>query len=440
MKTFINEKILPSVMKFVNTRPMTAIKNGMIYPIPFIIIGAVFLILGNFPYKPIADYLAQIGLSPIFMQAYNGSFAVMAMITVFGIAYSWVHNEGYEAVSAGLLAILVDFILQPDIITNVTKVSDPTKTSTAYMVSNVIDKTWLGGKGMIVAIIVGLLVGWSYSWFIKKGITIKLPEQVPANVSASFTALVPAAAIITAATVIYGIFSMGLQTTIVEWIYAVIQIPLQRVTDGPLGVFVIAFLPVFLWFFGVHGASIISGVMTPVLLANNADNLALFHAGKLSLANGAHIVTQAFMDQYLTVTGSGITAGLVIFLVIGAKADQLKALGKLEVGPAIFNINEPILFGIPIVLNPVLGVPFILAPVISGTLTYLVIYFGIIPPFNGLVVPWTTPAVISGFIVGGWKAAIWQFLMLLMTVGLYWPFARKYDRILLNEEQATQEA
>lgn len=439
MKTFINEKLLPPIMKFVNTRPMTAIKNGMIYPIPFIIIGAVFLILGNFPYKPIADYLAQIGLSPIFMQAYNGSFAVMGMLAVFGISYSWVHNEGYEAVSAGLLAILVDFILQPNVVTTVTSIANPAKTSTAYMASNVVDKAWLGGKGMIVAIIVGLLVGWSYSWFIKKGITIKLPEQVPANVSASFTALVPAAAIITVATVIYGIFSMGFHTTIVEWIYAVIQIPLQRITDGPVGVFVIAFLPVFLWFFGVHGATIISGVMTPVLLANNADNLALFHAGKLSLDNGAHIVTQAFMDQFLTVTGSGLTAGLVVFLLVGARSTQLKALGKLEVGPAFFNINEPILFGIPIVLNPVLGIPFMLAPVLSGILTYLAIYFGIIPPFNGLVVPWTTPAVISGFIVGGWKTAIWQFVMLLMTVALYWPFARKYDRILLQQEKDTAE-
>ncbi|CAH0416093.1 PTS sugar transporter subunit IIC [Periweissella fabaria] len=434
MNTFINEKLLPPVMKFVNTRPMTAIKNGMLYPIPFIIIGAIFLILGNFPYQPIADYLTKIGLSPIFAQAYNGSFAVMALLSVFGIAYSWVHNEGYEAVSAGLLAVIVDFILQPNVITTVTNIADPTKTSTKFMVSNVIDKTWLGGKGMLMAIIVGLLVGWSYSWFLKKGITIKLPEQVPANVSASFTALIPAAAIIVAATVIYGIFSLGLNTTIVEWIYAVIQTPLQKVTDGPVGLIVITFLPVFLWFFGVHGSSIIGGVMGPLLLANNADNLVLYKAGKLSLDNGAHIITQSFMDQFITVTGAGVTIGLVVFMLLGAKSAQMKTLGKLEIGPALFNINEPALFGVPIVLNPLLAVPFILTPVAIGVLSYLAILFGIIPPMNGSFVPWTTPAVISGLIVGGWKTALWQILMLAMTVAIYWPFARKYDRTLYQQE------
>lgn len=434
MNTFLNEKILPPVMKFVNTRPMRAIKDGMLYPIPFIIVGAIFLILGNFPYQPIADYLAKIGLSPIFMQAYNGSFAVMALLAVFGITYSWVHNEGQEAVPAGLLAIAVDFILQPNQINMVTSIADPTKTSAKYMVANVIDKTWLGGKGMLMAIVVGLLVGWGYSWFVKKGITIKLPEQVPSNVAASFTALIPAAAIITIAMIIFGFFSLGLNTTFVEWIYKVIQTPLQHVTDGPVGLFVIAFLPVFLWFFGVHGSSIIGGVMGPLLLANNADNLVLYKAGKLTLNQGAHIITQSFMDQFLTVTGAGITIGFVIFMLVGAKSAQMKTLGRLEIGPALFNINEPILFGVPIVLNPVLGVPFVLAPVLSGILTYLAIWIGIIPPLNGVFVPWTTPAVISGFIVGGWKVALWQILMLAMTVVLYWPFARKYDRMLYQQE------
>lgn len=230
MNKFINEKLLPPVMKFVNTKAITAIKNGMLYPIPFIVIGAIFLILSSFPYTPIANYLSDIGL--------------------------------------------------------------------------------------IVAILVGLFVGWSYSWFLKRNITIKMPEQVPANVAASFTALIPGAAIVTVATIIYGIFKLGFQTTIVEWIYTVIQTPLQHATDGPLGVVVVAFIPVFLWFFGVHGATIVGGIMTPLLLANNADNLALYKAGNLDVAHGAHIVTQAFMDQFITVTGSGMTIGLVIFMLI----------------------------------------------------------------------------------------------------------------------------
>lgn len=435
MNNFINEKLLPPVMKFVNTKAVTAIKNGMLYPIPFIVIGAVFLILGQFPIQGVQDYLNEIGLGPIFMQANNASFGIMALFAVFGIAYSWVRDEGHDAVPAGMLAIVVDIILQPDTVKSVTSIANPERVSTAWQVSGVIDKAWLGGKGMIVAIIVGLLVGWSYSWFMKKGFTIKLPEQVPANVAASFTALIPGAAIVTVATAIYGIFKLGFNTTMVEWIYAKIQTPLQHATDGLLGVVVVAFLPVFLWFFGVHGATIVGGIMTPLLLANNADNLALYKAGKLTLDNGAHIVTQAFMDQFITVTGSGMTIGLVIFMLVRAKSVQMKTLGKLEIVPALFNINEPILFGLPLVLNPLLAIPFILTPLVSGFATYAVIAMGIIPPFNGMYVPWTTPAIVSGLIVGGWQGALWQAVMLVMTGFMYYPFARKYDKVLLAEEQ-----
>ncbi|TVV32154.1 PTS sugar transporter subunit IIC [Weissella cibaria] len=435
MNNFINEKLLPPVMKFVNTKAVTAIKNGMLYPIPFIVIGAVFLILGQFPIQAVQDYLNEIGLGPIFMQANNASFGIMALFAVFGIAYSWVRDEGHDAVPAGMLAIVVDIILQPDTVKSVTSIANPERVSTAWQVSGVVDKAWLGGKGMIVAIIVGLLVGWSYSWFMKKGFTIKLPEQVPANVAASFTALIPGAAIVTVATAIYGIFKLGFNTTMVEWIYATIQTPLQHATDGPLGVVVVAFLPVFLWFFGVHGATIVGGIMTPLLLANNADNLALYKAGKLTLDNGAHIVTQAFMDQFITVTGSGMTIGLVIFMLVRAKSVQMKTLGKLEIVPALFNINEPILFGLPLVLNPLLAIPFILTPLVSGFATYAVIAMGIIPPFNGMYVPWTTPAIVSGLIVGGWQGALWQAVMLVMTGFMYYPFARKYDKVLLAEEQ-----
>ncbi|AOT55805.1 PTS sugar transporter subunit IIC [Weissella soli] len=437
MNTFINEKLLPPVMKFVNTKAITAIKNGMLYPIPFIVIGAIFLILSSFPYTPIANYLSDIGLSPIFAQANNASFGIMAFFAVFGIAYSWVHDEGYDAVPAGMLAVVVDILLQPDTVKSVTNIADPTKVSTAWQASGVIDKAWLGGKGMIVAILVGLFVGWSYSWFLKRNITIKMPEQVPANVAASFTALIPGAAIVTVATIIYGIFKLGFQTTIVEWIYTVIQTPLQHATDGPLGVVVVAFIPVFLWFFGVHGATIVGGIMTPLLLANNADNLALYKAGNLDVAHGAHIVTQAFMDQFITVTGSGMTIGLVIFMLIRARSVQMKTLGKLEIVPALFNINEPILFGLPLVLNPLMAVPFILAPLVSGFLTYGAIALGVIAPFNGLYVPWTTPAIISGLIVGGWQGALWQGLMLVVTGLLYWPFAMKYDKVLQDQEAAS---
>ncbi len=440
MNKFINEKLMPPMMKFLNTKAVTAIKNGMLYPIPFIIIGAIFLILANFPQQNVADWIAQIGWAPIFNQAYAASFGIMALFAAFGIAYSWVKSEGYEGASAGLTSIIVMVMLQPSTISTVTKIADGSAVVGEYQVSGVIDAAWLGGKGMILAMLAGLLVGWSYSWFMKKDIRIKLPEQVPANVSDSFGALVPAFVITFVAMLIYALSVLTTDQTPIEWIYTLIQTPLQHATDGPLGVFLIAFLPVFIWWFGVHGATIIGGIMTPLLLANNADNLKLFQEGNLSLDHGAHIVTQAFMDQFITVTGSGMTFGFVIFMIYRARSVQMKTIGKLTLAPAFFNINEPVLFGMPIVLNPILAFPFLIAPLVSGFGTYAAIALGIIPPFNGIFVPWTTPPILSGLIVGGWQGAAWQALMIFVTGAIYWTFAKKYDAILVQQEKEAYEA
>ncbi|WP_341534612.1 PTS transporter subunit EIIC [Lactobacillus helveticus] len=143
-----------------------------------------------------------------------------------------------------------------------------------------------------------------------------------------------------------------------------------------------------------------------------------------------------FYNNFINLTGSDITIGLVIFTLIAAKSVQLKPIGKLELVPGIFNINEPFLFfGLPIVMNPMLAVPFFLTTLVIAASTYLVIKTGIVPPLNGVAAPWTTPAVIFGFLIGGWKMAIWQFCTLLISTAIYWPFARKYDKVLLAKEQ-----
>lgn len=179
-------------------------------------------------------------------------------------------------------------------------------------------------------------------------------------------------------------------------------------------------------------------LVAPMLQANTADNANLFHAGKLTIAQGAHVVTNEFYNNFINLTGSGITSGLIIFILVAAKSKQLKEIGKLELVPGLFNINEPFLFGLPIVMNPFLAIPFFLTPVVVAASTYMVIRFGIVPPLNGVAAPWTTPAIISGFLIGGWKMAIWQACTLLISTLIYWPFAKKYDKILMEREQDNQ--
>ena len=193
---------------------------------------------------------------------------------------------------------------------------------------------------------------------------------------------------------------------------------------------------VFFWFFGVHGGLIMGGIGGAFLLPNSADNARLLAEGKLSLANGAHIVTNEFYNNFINLTGSGITIGLVIFTLVGAKSVQFKSIGKVELVPALFNINEPFLFGLPLVMNPWLAIPFFLTPVVVALSTYFVIKFGIVPP-TGVAAPWTTPAVISGFFIGGWKMALWQACVLAISTTIYWPFAAKYDKYLKEQEDAS---
>ncbi|BDZ29662.1 PTS sugar transporter subunit IIC [Lactiplantibacillus sp. WILCCON 0030] len=461
---FINNKILPPVMKFVNTKPVKALQDGMVYALPFIIIGSVFLILSNIPIPAVAAAMKASGWSAFFNQAYTATFGIMALWAAVGIAYVYVRNEGYEALPAGLTSMATFLILQTLNIANplvgamgkagtgITNAAGKTVMSGSAVAANidklphalqgfltapvtgVINITWLGGQGMIAAILCGILVGWAYSAMIRKGWKITLPEQVPASVANQFTAMIPAGIILIVAMLIYAAFSAFGNTDVLQLIYKLLQTPLQGLSDSFGGAIIIAFLVPFFWFFGVHGGLIMGGITSGILIPNTFDNAALYKAGKLTIAQGAHVVTNEFYNNFINLTGSGITIGLVVFTLVAAHSVQFKTIGKIELVPALFNINEPFLFGLPIVMNPFLAIPFFLTPVIVAASTYLVIRFGIIPPLNGFAAPWTTPAIISGFLIGGWKMAIWQTITLLMSVGIYFPFAKKYDAILTKQE------
>ena len=427
MKEFINETLIPKVMRFVSTKPMVGFRNGMLYTMPFSIIGSIFLLLANFPIKAVSVALDNAGLTPYFNQAYGATFALMAIFGAMGIAICYVKEQGIaETLPAGMIA-MASFILLMS--------SEMTETKSGNIIGNVINKEWTGGKGMIVGIIVGLFVGATYAWFIKHDIRIKMPEGVPPNVAGSFTALIPGVAIVSITLIVYIIFDK-FQTTFFDWIYKVLQTPLQGVTSTLPGVIIMGLLIPLFWFLGIHGSTIVGGIMGPLLTANSVDNKVILDSGKaLTLANGGKIVTQQFLDQYMTVTGAGMTIGLVLFMVTLAKSSQYKELGKLSIVPSLFNINEPVIFAAPIVMNPIMFLPFVVAPVASGLLTYFAIYIGLVPMFGGVVVPWTTPPVISGFLVNGWQAAVLQAVCLVMTFFIYLPFAKKMDQITVKQEQ-----
>ena len=427
MQEFFGNKVVPAIMKFVSLKGIVALKDGLLYTMPLSIVGSVFLLLANFPVQAVVDWLTSMGWIDPLNQAYGATFNIVALVGVMGIAYEYVKKEGYQALNAGVLGLVV-FLLT----TNSFVVSE-----SGEVVSNVIDKTWTAGQGMITAIMIGLIVGWVYSWFMKHDIRIKMPAGVPEGVANSFTALIPAFVIITGATLVYSFFKFVLDTTLIEAVYSVIQIPLQGMTDSLGGVILMTFLIPFLWWFGVHGSTIVGGIMGSLLQANGLANQAILDSGMaLTIENGGRIVTQQFIDQFITVTGAGLTIGLVTYMIFFAKSKQCKELGKLGGVPGIFNINEPILFGTPIVMNPFLALPFIGMPVLSGIITYFALATGLVPLFSAITVPWTTPPIISGFIIGGWRAALLQAVILVLSFFAYLPFIRKIDKMNFEAEKA----
>lgn len=423
----IFEKFLEGVVKISSTKALTALKDGFVLTMPITLIGSVFMLLANLPITGYAEFMASsfganwnVGLN----QVSGATFDILAIVSVIGIAYSYAVNEGVDGVSSGVLGLVSFIVVTASSLT----------TESGEVVGSIIPKAWTGGQGVITAIIIGLLSGFIFSYFIKKNITIKMPAGVPSGVTNAFAALIPGFAIILGSMVIYqGLFAMD--TTLPELIFSGLQVPMQNLSDTFLGGLVIVIMISLLFWAGLHGPNIVMGVMAPILTANSLVNADLASKGMNTIANGARVMTPQVIDNFVKFGGTGVTLGLLIAALLGAKSKQLREISKLSVIPGFFNINEPVIFGLPIVYNPILLVPFILVPVIAYVITYLATVTGILNPFIGVQVPWTMPFLLSGFILGGVSGALIQVLILAISIAIYFPFMKAQDKESLKSEE-----
>lgn len=425
----VNEGVLPKVMKFINAKPVLAIKDGMIYAMPLSIIGSLFLLLAEFPWDPIKNFFVNVGWAPAMYQANSATIGIMALVVVFGIASTYAKNERVEPVSAGFVALVAYFLLLDWRI--------PAEEVEGGFVAG-IPTNWIGSEGIIAAILIGLSVGYIYSFLLKREIRIKMPDTVPSGVANSFNALVPMGVVTLLSAILYGVLN-SMDTSFLEIIYTVLQTPLQGMSDSIGMAFVVPLTIHFLWWFGIHGATTVLGVVEPLLLSNSVNNLELYKAGQLSFENGARALTAPNTNTFMTPTGSGMTFGILMFMIFFAKSEQFKTLGKLAFGSSLFNINEPIIFGTPIVLNPSLFIPFVLVPTFGYVSSFLLMRVGILALPTGVVVPWTTPPIIQGFLAGGWTWAVYQAILLVVSTAAYYPFMRQVDKQAYLLEQGMDE-
>ena len=423
------DKFIEFMGRFAEIRAVAALRDGFIMTTPFTICGSVFLLLANLPIPGYAEFMAGI-FGPEWTAPLNAvsgaTFNVLAFIAVLAITYKYVEAEGCDAIMASILALSTFLIVLP-----------PTVTATGgVVVDNIIPKAWAGSNGVITAILVSFVVSWVFCYCEKNHIGIKMPPAVPGGVAKAFEALTPGMVLFTLGAAVYGLCHFLGATTFPELIFKIVKTPLQGLSDTLIGGCIIAALQSILFWAGIHGPNVVGGVVNPILIANSLDNQHIIDMGMQLAGNpDAKIITCQINDVFIKSGGCGLTIGLLLASWLSAKSSQMKSITKLASVPGLFNINEPIIFGLPIVFNPYLLVPFILVPLLALIITYASIAIGFMNPFSAVQVPWTTPPIIAGLLLNGWQGAVVQIIIIAMSTAVYFPFVRAQDKAMLAEEQ-----
>lgn len=432
------EKFLTPLAESIGkNRYLMSIRDGFLISTPLLIAGSFFLLIANFPIPAWTNWINSVvinqntgeTLGAMIEKPSGATFTIMAIFATMGIAYSFAGKLGVNKIFGAAVALMSWFLIMPYFVTTTTQIEgiDHEVTFSA------IPMGWVGAKGIFVGIIVAFTSVHLYAYFEKKGWTIKMPDGVPPTVGESFAALIPITLVMTIfflINLVFGIFG----TNVFEMIFEFLQTPLLNLGDT-LGAMVIAYIFLHLfWFFGINGGSVVGAVFNPILQTLSASNVEYFKTG----IGEPHIINQQFQDLFATFGGAGSTLSLVIAMVFFCKSKRIADLGKLSLVPGIFGINEPIIFGLPIVLNPTMFIPFIGVPTINIVISYVVMKIGWVPVTSGINIPWTTPVIISGFLATNWAGALLQAALLVLGVFIYMPFIKIMDKQYLLEEANAQ--
>ncbi|HHX69198.1 MAG: PTS transporter subunit EIIC [Miniphocaeibacter sp.] len=421
MKSLIRfiEKAKPTFERISNNAYLRAIRDGFITLIPVILFSSIFLLVSAIP--NIWGFYWPDNVNSIIMKAYDFSMGILGILLAGTVAKSLTDNfngkmpktNQINSVSV-MIAAIIGFIIVS---------LDP--------IEGGISLGFAGTKGLLTSFVVGFFVPNVYKFCVKNNITIKMPEEVPANISQTFKDLIP----ITLSTVILWIFDFVFRNFIgmgfAEWVIVLFQ-PIFTAADGYAGLALVFGAMAFFWFVGIHGPSIVEPAVSAIYLLNVTANLEAFQQGE----HATKILSQGLQYFVATLGGTGATLVITFMFAFIAKSKQLKAIGKASSIPVIFGVNEPVLFGAPLVLNPVFFVPFIFAPIAN---VWLFKFFVENLGMNGFLynLPWTFPGP-AGLVVGtgfAVKSFILAALLLVVDFIIYYPFFKVYDKDLVEKEK-----
>ncbi|MGL5254647.1 MAG: PTS sugar transporter subunit IIC [Brevinema sp.] len=421
VQDFFEQKVIPIVGAIGQQRHLVAIRDGIVINLVPSMIGSVFLLIAALPIPGYGDFIRANGVFDALLIPIGATLDLMGMIAAIAIAYRLAEGYKVEPLAAGVISLLCFFMLTPYRMSH---------ELVADGIQGVMPVMYLGSRSLFTALLVSLISCEIYVKSIKANLTIKMPEGVPPAVAKSFLALIPGAITLT----VFWIIRLVIDHSPFENIHTILQqfvaAPLTGIGGSLFGAILFMFLVHFFWFFGIHGHLVVGAVLDPIFMVLQDQNRMAFQAG-LEIPN---IITRFWFDLYVTLGGSGASLSIVIALILFARSRHLKQVGRLSVVPGIFNINEPFIFGIPLVFNPILFIPWIFVPIINILVAYSATIIGFLPRHNGLILPWTTPIIISGFLVSGIRGALMQVALLLLDALIWLAFMQKLDSIKAQKE------
>jgi len=409
--SFLENHFMPVTGRIAEQRHLKAIRDGVVTTMPLLLLGSLILII-SYPPIPALEALVAPYVGDL-SKIVNATFGIIALVACISIAYSLAGTYKIDQLAAAVLSLSAFLIAVP------------------LTEDGGISLTWTGSRGLFVAMIIAIITVEIQRTFVEKNLIIRMPEGVPPSVARSFAALIPGFISLLLVWAVNTLLLKTLNLSIPEFINNVIAIPLMNI-GGTLPAMLLAVFAVqLLWSVGIHGAAIVEGILGPLWIAFAEQNAAARAAGEAILPN---VISMQFFQIFVQSTGSGVTLPLVLLMLFTAKSKQLKAVGRAALGPGIFNINEPVTFGLPIVMNPIMIIPFIVGPLLVTTITYFAMALNIVArPYA--MIPWTTPLGLSGFLAtGDWKAGVLQIINFLVSGAVYYPFVKLYDRRKLEEE------
>ncbi|EKS1844680.1 PTS sugar transporter subunit IIC [Cronobacter muytjensii] len=416
----IENKITPLAGAMGSQRHVVAIRDGFLAALPFMIIGSFLLVFIFPPFSPDTQNgfcRAWLDLSLKYreqlMLPFNLSMGVMTFFISVGIGASLGKHYQLDPIMTGLLAFMA-FLL----------VAAPYK-------DGAISTQYFSGQGIFTALITAIYASEMYAFLKRHNITIRLPKEVPTGVARSFEILIPVVVIVFTLHPLNLLIESTTGMILPEAIMHLLS-PLVAASDSLPAILISVLICQILWFAGIHGALIVTGIMNPFWMANLSANQAALAAGQAL----PHIYLQGFWDHYLLIGGVGSTLPLA-FLLLRSRAIHLRTIGKMGVVPSLFNINEPILFGAPVIMNPVFFLPFILVPMVNAVLAWTATKLGWLAQVVSLT-PWTTPAPVGASWAANWafSPVIMCLICMVMSALMYYPFVKAYERTLQKQETA----